>query len=147
MSILYLEDFKVGDRYTTASRTVTETDVVIYAGLSGDYNQLHTDVEFAAKTPFGGRVAHGMLGSTIVIGLWTRLGLVDGSALAFLETNWKYVGPILIGDTIHGEIEITLVKPSSKPGKGIVNLSLKAVNQKGAVVQEGLMVLLIKSRG
>lgn len=146
MKTLFLEDFHVGDRYTTASRTVTETDVVIYAGLSGDYNQLHTDSEFAAKTPFGGRVAHGMLGTTIVIGLWTRLGLVEGTALAFLETHWKYIGPIFFGDTIHAEIEISQVKPASKPGKGTVYLNLKAVNQKGVPVQEGEMVLLIKSR-
>ena len=144
---LYLEDFHVGNRYTTSSRTITETDVVMYAGLSGDYNQLHTDSEFAAQTPFGGRVAHGMLGTTIIIGLWTRLGLVEGTALAFMETHWKYVGPIFFGDTIHAEIEISQVKSASKPGKGIVNLNLKAINQKGTTVQEGQMVLLIKSRG
>jgi len=151
LSSLYLEDFHVGDRYTTLARTVTETDVVTYAGLSADYNPLHVDAEFAAKTPFGGRVAqgrvaHGMLGASIVIGLWTRLGLVDGTALAFLETKWKFVGPILLGDTIHGEIEITHVRLASKPGKGIINVSLNAVNHRGQVVQEGELVLMVKSR-
>lgn len=146
MSCLYLEDFNVGDRFTTLSRTVTETDVVIFAGLSADYNPLHVDAEYGAQTSFGGRIAHGMLGASIAIGLWTRLGLVDGTALAFLETRWKFVGSILLGDTIHGEIEITAVRPASKPGKGIINVNLKAVNQRGQVVQDGELVLLVKSR-
>lgn len=147
MSPLYLEDFSLGSKYTTAARTVTETDIVLFAGLTGDNYPLHTDSEFAAKTSFGGRIAHGMLGTSIIVGLWTRLGLVDGTALAFLETKWKYVAPIMPGDTIHAEIEVTQVKPSSKTGKGTVSLSLKAINQKSTVVQEGQIVFLIKARG
>lgn len=147
MNSIYFEDFIMGSKYTTSARTVTETDIVLYAGLSGDYHPLHTDCEFAAKSPYGGRVAHGMLGSTIIMGFWSRLGLIDETGIGLLETNWKYVGPIRLGDTIHVEYEIAQLKPSSKPGRGTVIVNAKAINQRGEVAQEGEIVFIMKARG
>lgn len=88
-SFYYLEEFKVGDRFTTLSRTVTETDVVLFAGITGDNNPIHTDRTYAESLPFGSRIAHGLLGAGIATGLWGRMGLVDGSAIAALGTEWQ----------------------------------------------------------
>jgi len=94
-------EFQVGDIVVTAGRTITEADVVMFAGLTGDYNQLHTDAEFRTQSMFGQRVAHGLLGLSIALGMATRLGFIEGTVLAFRELTWKFSLPILIGDTIH----------------------------------------------
>src|SRR3954447_1047320 len=97
---LYFEEFVVGDEAATPSRTITETDIVQFAGLSSDWNPLHTDAEFAAATPFGQRIAHGLLGLSIASGLMARLGHIDGTAIAFRGIEeWKFSKPIYIGDT------------------------------------------------
>lgn len=101
----YLSEFTVGEKFTTLSRTVTETDVVLFAGITGDMNPIHTDRSYADNLPFHSRIAHGLLGAGIATGLWGRMGLVDGSAIAALSTEWKFVGAIKLGDTIHCEID------------------------------------------
>lgn len=142
---LYLEEFHVGDKFTTLSRTVTETDVVLFAGLTGDNNPIHTDQSYAEKLPFGGRIAHGLLGAAIACGLWGRMGLVDGSAIAALKTQWTFVGPIAIGDTIHAEIEVIEAKrSSSKPDRGVLTIQYTIVNQNGAVCQIGSMSTMLR---
>ncbi|HRY13772.1 MAG TPA: MaoC/PaaZ C-terminal domain-containing protein [Syntrophomonadaceae bacterium] len=148
MKSLYLEDFEVGQKFITAGRTVTESDIGWFAGLSGDITSLSINTEAARMSEFGGRIAQGMLGSSILFGLWVRLGLMDLNGIAVLETNWRYVLPIRPGDTIHAECEITKVKPSSKGiPKGTVFVKLTGVNQLEEVVQEANMVYLIKARG
>lgn len=102
----YFEEFEIGDEVETAARTVTETDVMLFAGLSGDYNQLHTDAEFARGTLFGERIAHGLLGLSIASGLASRLGFVEGTAEAFTGLEWKFRGPIKIGDTIRVRLKV-----------------------------------------
>ena len=93
---LYFEEFSVGDSIRSSSRTITETDIVNFAGLTGDWNQLHTDAEFAAQTPYKARIAHGALGLSIATGLVTRLGVVEGTAIAFRGIEeWKFSRPIL----------------------------------------------------
>jgi acyl dehydratase len=146
MSSYYFDDYKLGERFITPARTITETDVVIYAGLSGDYNQLHVDAEFAARTPFGQRIAHGTLVAGIVNGLWCRLGLNDGSAIGLLETKTKFQRPVFFGDTVHGEISVTELKQTSKPGRGIVRYKIDTVNQKGEICQEGEFVAMVLCR-
>lgn len=136
----YLSEFKVGDVYTTLSRTLTETDVVLFAGISGDMNPIHTDKTYAENLPFGSRIGHGLLCSGIATGLWGRMGLVDGSAIAALSTEWKFVGAVKIGDTIHCECEILDVTRShSKPDRGVLNLGYKIINQDGQICQTGSM--------
>jgi 3-hydroxybutyryl-CoA dehydratase len=141
----YFEEFEIGDIIESAARTVTETDVVIFAGLSGDYNQLHTDVEFAKGTLFGERVAHGLLGLSIVSGLAARLGFIEGTVQAFRELEWKFSGPIKIGDTIRARFEIRKKREMRRLGGGLITLHVAVLNQRDEVVQKGFWKALIKS--
>ena len=142
----YFEELSIGDQYVSCGRTITETDVVYYAGFSGDYNPIHTDREFASGSVFGERVAHGMLGACVGIGLWCRLGITEGTAIALLESNWKFTGPIRLGDTIHTVATVLEKKPVSKPGRGIVKVGLDIMNQHGDTVQKGALILMIRSK-
>lgn len=136
----YLSEFNEGDVYTTLSKTVTETDVLLFAGVSGDMNPIHTDKVYADSLPFGSRLAHGLLGAAIATGLWGRLGLVDGSTIAALSTDWQFVGAIKIGDTIHCEVTIDKVKRSgSRPDRGIITLGYKILNEHDELCQTGHM--------
>src|SRR4051812_42992088 len=114
---LFLEDLVVGHKQTTKGRTVTEADIVSFTGLSGDFNSLHTDEEFAKQTPYGTRVAQGLLGASIASGLITQTGSLDGTALGIRELKWKFIGPIKAGDTIKVVATILATRPSSKPGR------------------------------
>ncbi|MDW8469673.1 MAG: MaoC/PaaZ C-terminal domain-containing protein [Burkholderiales bacterium] len=144
----YLEDFVAGERIETPARTVTEADVVAFAGLSGDYNPIHTDAEFAAGTPFGQRIAHGLLGLSIASGLAGRTGMLEGTALAFLAIeDWRFAKPILFGDTVRARITVLEARASSKPGAGVLKRRIELVNQRGEVVQGGTFVTLVKARG
>lgn len=144
----YLEDFAVGEEIETPARTVTEADVVAFAGLSGDYNPIHTDAEFAAGTPFGQRIAHGLLGLSIASGLAGRTGMLEGTALAFLAIeDWRFAKPILFGDTVRVRIKVIEARASSKPGAGVLRRRIELVNQRGEVVQSGTFVTLVKARG
>ena len=141
----YFEEFEIGEIIESAARTVTETDVVIFAGLSGDYNQLHTDVEYAKDTLFGERVAHGLLGLAIVSGLAARLGFIEGTVQAFRELEWKFSGPIKIGDTIRARFEIRKKREMRRLGSGLITLNVAVLNQRDEVVQKGVWKALIKS--
>ncbi len=144
---LYFEDFEVGWEVTSPGRTVTETDIVLFAGLSGDYNQLHTDAQFAKGTPFGQRVAHGLLGLAIASGLASRLGFIEGTAEALLGLEWKFKAPIFIGDTISLQAQVVRKKALPRLGGGILVLNVTLVNQRGEKVQEGEWRALVKSKG
>ncbi|WP_067724477.1 MaoC family dehydratase [Oceanobacillus damuensis] len=144
---MFFDDFKVGDKFTSPARTVTETDIVMFAGLSGDYNPLHTDSEFCKKTIFGEKIAHGLLGLSILTGLSTRLGIFDGSAIAFLGINdWKFKKPILVNDTIHFEMEVIEKRETSKDDRGIIFREFKLINQKDEVVQSGVLPIMVVRR-
>jgi len=142
---MYFEDFNIGDEFITASRTVTDTDIILFAGLTGDNNPLHTDDEFTKSTVFGGRIAHGLLGASLAVGLWCRLGFVDGTALAFLETRWKFMGPVKLGDTIHARLKIANKRYTSKKGSGIIFINFDVRNQHDQKVQEGEISLMVKA--
>ena len=140
----YFEEFEIGDVVETAARTVTETDVMLFAGLSGDYNQLHTDAEFAKGTRFGERVAHGLLGLSIASGLASRLGFIEGTAEAFTGLEWKFRGPIKIGDTIRARLEVRRKKEMTRLGGGFVVFDVAVLNQRDEIVQKGTWTALIK---
>ncbi|WP_298201752.1 MaoC/PaaZ C-terminal domain-containing protein [Desulfosporosinus sp.] len=142
------ENLEIGMKFTSPARTVTVADIVNFAGVSGDYNALHVDAEYAKNSIFGERVAHGLLGLAIGFGLFTRtelnLGLAS-SALSLLGINsWKFKGPIRIDDTIHLEIEVTDKQETSKPDRGVVVFTRSLVNQRGEVVQVGEVPMLLK---
>jgi 3-hydroxybutyryl-CoA dehydratase len=144
---LHFEQFTVGQKVVTQGRTITETDIVNFAGLTGDYNQIHTDAHYAADYAFGERIAHGLLVQSIATGLAVLTGFIEGTVLAFRELDCKFSLPVKIGDTIHVELEITELKPLRPLGGGTVAMKYKVVNQKGAAVQRGTWTMLIKSQG
>jgi acyl dehydratase len=133
---VYFEDIPVGEKYASPGRTVTEADVVIFAGLSGDYNVLHTDAEHMKTSQFGERIAHGLLGLSIQHGLLDRVvtAQVTGPLAAL---KWKFKSPIKIGDSIHVEARVTAKRDGEQPGWGVVTVARRVVNQRGEVVQEG----------
>jgi acyl dehydratase len=140
---LYFEEFSVGQKIVTVGRTVTESDIVNFAGVSGDFTQIHTDAEFSKSTPFGQRIAHGLLGLSIGIGLLTRTGMIEGTVLAFRE---KFIKPFFIGDTLHAQFEVTEVKALPRIGAGAVTALMEILNQKDEVCQRGSLNLLMVSK-
>lgn len=132
---------------TTGTGTVAEADILAFAGLSGDNNPIHVDAAFAAKTPFGQRIAHGLLGLSIATGLSAATGHLDGSALAFVGMDeWRFLAPIRIGDTIHLRWTVLEARPSSSPDAGVVVRRMEIVNQEGNVVQAGTFTVLVRRR-
>ena len=147
MAGLYFEVFSVGQKVETVGRTLSEGDIISFAGLTGDYNQIHTDVEFSKKTPFGQRVAHGLLGLSMAVGLIWRTGLLEGTVLAFREVSeWKFVKPFFIGDTIHVEMTVTETKALPRIGGGAVIAAIVAKNQNDEICQRGSLNLLMLSK-
>ena len=142
----YYEEIQVGSEYVSPGRTVTEADIVAFAGLSGDYNVLHTDAEFMRTSIFGERIAHGLLGLSIQSGLGTRAMARPFATIAFLGLRWRFKGPIKIGDTIKVRIEVSGKRETSKPDRGIVVLQRSVTNQRGEVVQEGETEIMVERR-
>ena len=144
---LYFEEFEVGQQILTTGRTVAESDIFTFAGFSGDYNQIHTDAEFSKSTPFGQRVAHGLLGLSIASGLAMRTGMLEGTVIAFREiNNWKFVNPVFIGDTIHVEMEVAETKALPRIGGGSVVITLDVKKQSGETVMKGNWTVLVMSK-
>jgi 3-hydroxybutyryl-CoA dehydratase len=143
----YFEEFEVGQIINTAGRTVTESDIVTFAGLSGDFNQIHTDASFSKDTPFGQRVAHGLLVLSIASGLAMRTGVLEGTVLAFREINeWKFVKPVYIGDTVSVELEVVEKKALPRIGGGAIKIGLEVKNQEGTAVMKGVWTVLVASQ-
>ena len=141
----FFEDIEVGEEYESPGRTVTETDIVLFAGLSGDYNVLHTDAEFMKGSIFGERIAHGLLGLAIQAGLFTRATQAYAT-LAFVGLRWKFKAPIRIGDTVRLRARVATKKETSSPGRGLITLERTVLNQRGEIVQEGETDLLVERR-
>ena len=144
----YLDELTVGEEFITPSRTLTETDVVMFAAMSGDYNELHTSETYMKESQFGKRLVHGLLGLSISHGLIFRLGILDGTAIALLGVDtWQFKGPLFFGDTIRVKVKIAEVRPSkSKPDRGILKLYMEIINQDDTVVQSGYKTLMMKRR-
>ena len=141
----YFEEFEIGDEVETATRTITETDVMVFAALSGDHNPLHTDAEFAKGTLFGERIAHGLLGLAVASGLTAQLGFVKGTAEAFIGLEWKFRAPIKFGDTVHLQARVKQKKAMPRLGGGFITFDVKLLNQQDETVQKGTWTVLIKS--
>ncbi|HWC67990.1 MAG TPA: MaoC/PaaZ C-terminal domain-containing protein [Acidimicrobiales bacterium] len=145
MAPLYYEDVELGFRFETPARTVTEADLVAFAGVSGDFNPLHTDAAHAAGSIYGERIAHGALVLALATGLRQRVGLFDGTLLGLLEVrSWRFRSPVRIGDTIRVRNEVTELRPTSKPDRGVMVQRVEVVNQDGTVVNDGELVLLLR---
>lgn len=146
MKRTFYEDYAVGDEFTTPARTITEADVVLFAGLTGDYNRLHTDAEYMRGSVFGERIAHGLLGLAVINGLKYRTEIDSDGVIAFLGLSWTFSAPIKLGDTIHAVFRIAAMRETSKPDRGIVVQAVQVLNQRGEVVQAGEFTTMLKRR-
>ena len=142
----HFDEFAVGERFVTASRTVSEADVVAFAGVSGDFNPLHTDELFAKGTPFGTRIAHGMLVLSIATGLANQLGIFEGTTMALMEQRVRYTGAVRFGDTVRLELEVESKKETKKPDRGVITFKTTVLNQKDEGVVEGEWTLMMKAK-
>ncbi len=141
---LTFDQFELGDTFVTQARTVTEADVVNFAGLAADFNPLHTDAVFAAKTPFGERIAHGMLVCSMATGMANLTGIFEGTTLALMQQLIRYKGVVKIGDTVHLELKVAEKKPSKKDDRGVVVFDANVLNQDGQAVIEGQWTLMMR---
>jgi acyl dehydratase len=140
---LYLQDLAPGDEWESPARTITEADVVGFAGISGDFNPLHVDHASAAKGPYGRPIAHGLLGLAVVSGLASHAPRVR--TLAFLAIReWAFREPILFGDTLHVVSRVIHVEPRARGRRGVVTWHRRLINQRGVVVQEGTTQTLVE---
>jgi len=143
-NVLHYEDLTIGDHWTSRARTITEADVVGFAGLTGDYDPLHVDHEFAKRSPFGRPIVHGLLGLSFTAGLSSQCPAVN--TLAFTAVReWRFLGPSFVGDTVHVVTEV-VDKETNGRRSGRVIWKRQLVNQKGDVVQSGIFETLVAVR-
>ena len=143
--ILGFDDLAPGDEWLSPARTVTEADVVAFAGLSGDFNPIHVDHEAARDGPFGRPLAHGLLGLAMVSGLASHAPRVATLALLGID-HWSFLAPIAFGDTVHVLSRVEAVEPQSRGRRGVVTWHRRLINQHGETVQEGQTRTLIARR-
>jgi acyl dehydratase len=144
---MYWEEWEIGAEFESPARTVTEADIVAFAGLSGDYNPLHINEEYCRTTIFGGRIAHGPLVYAIAAGLLFQLHLYDDTLIAFLGfESLKFTKPVKPGDTIRARIKVLEKRETSNTDRGVMKRRLEVLNQRGEVVQEGVQAFLLKRR-
>ena len=136
---LYFEDLAPGLKVTSAGRTISEADIMQFAGLSGDWNPMHVDAEYAKQSIFGERVAHGLLG------LAMQLGFLDRTVEAFTALDWKFRAPIKIGDTVHMTAKVTKTRAMGASG-GFVTFNVVVKNQRDETVQRGEWMLVVKGK-
>lgn len=147
MTTYYLEDFKEGQVFESGGRTITETDLTFFSMLSGDWNPLHADAEFAKSTRFGQRVVHGVLGIAVSTGMLHEMGIFHDSVVAMLGfRNWNFLAPLLVNDTIYLRLTITSIEPGKSGNSGKLGRRFQLINQKGEVVQEGESDVLVLTR-
>ena len=142
---LYFDDVQVGQEWESLGRTVTESDIVNFAGLSGDFNPIHMDHEFTKKTVFRKPIAHGLL----ILAIGSGLGLMfpPMRTLAFLGIkDWKFVEPVYIGDTIHVVAKLLEIEERSRGRRGVMTWQRRIVNQHNKAVEEGVIQTLVEGR-
>jgi acyl dehydratase len=144
---MYFDDVDAGMEWTSAARTITETDAMMWSYMTGDWTSVHVDEEYAKQfSPFGTRVPPGMMTAAIGHGLLSQLRLFHETALAFLELVIRYRDVVRIGDTVHARLRIVDKRLASKGDRGIVRLEQAVLNQRGAIVQDGEWVILVACR-
>jgi acyl dehydratase len=142
---LFFDDVEVGQEWTSPGRTVTPADIVNFAGVSGDFNPIHVDHEFAKSTPFRQPIAHGLLVWSIASGL--GLYAPPMRTLAFMSVKeWQFREPVFAGDTIRSWCKVTSKEERSRGRRGVVTWERKVVNQNDKVVQEGTLLTLVEGR-
>jgi acyl dehydratase len=140
----YFDELEVGDSWETAGRTITETDLVMFATWSGDTHPLHTDEEYAKTTQFGTRIFHGPGALAVATGLEVQLGFKAGTAIAFLGMTWNLKAAVMIGDTIRVAETVAAKRETKKPDRGIITFDVAILNQRGEVCQDGQWIVMFK---
>jgi acyl dehydratase len=143
---LYFEDYHVGQKMTTRGRTITESDLVQFGALTGDFNPMHFDADYMRGHLLGQRVAHGMLTVSYAVGQAYQLGFMEQTVLSFRSIEMKFSVPVYIGDTIHVALAVKELQPARRLGGGLVTLEVRIVNQDGKAAQKGEWVVLVASR-
>lgn len=145
--VLFLEDLEPGFAFASHARTIVDGDLGAFAELSGDFNPLHVDEDYARARGFERRIAHGALVFSIATGLRQQTGRFQGSMVAMLELrSWRFLAPVFVGDTVVAETTIREVRPSSSGRRGVVVQLVEVRDQNGVVVQSGELVSLIAAR-
>ena len=143
LTIRYFEDFHEGEEFSTPARTVTESDVMNFAGVSGDFNPIHTDAEYAKRTVYGSRIAHGLLTLALASGLWFSSGLFEESLVALYGIeNMRFTKPVRVGDTLTVKLQVTGRREREE--FGVLTVRNEVVNQKGEIVLAFDAMLLLK---
>jgi acyl dehydratase len=143
---LYFEDFERNEPVTSRGRTITESDVMTFAGLTGDFVELHTNEEYAKATKFGRRIAHGALVFSISIGLGTRMNFLDDTVLAFTGVDrLRFIAPVYFGDTIH-IVKKVMSRMEAGAASGLVVFETRVLNQRDELVLVYLDKILVKKR-
>lgn len=144
---LYFEDFEEGMQLATPARTITSTDIVNFCCLTGDFNEVHSNYEYARTTPFGEVIAHGPMVYGIAGGLQYASGINDGTLLALLGIDkWRLKAPVKHGDTVRMVQTVLSTRRTSKPDRGVVTLKREILNQRDEVVQEMEATILYRCR-
>jgi acyl dehydratase len=143
---LYFEEFTVGRSFSTPRRTITEADLMQFAGLTGDHNPLHVDAVFAGASSFGGLIAHGPMIIGLAFGLGSRAGLFEGTVLGLLGLTWDFHAPVRPGDTLAAEIRVIEARRTREGRRGVVGFALEIFNQSGTLVQTGHAKLMVAAR-
>ena len=142
---LFFEEFQIGDATDSVGRTITEADIVNFAGISGDYNLIHTDAEYAKGELFAQRVAHGLLVLSVASGLAVRLGFMEDTIMAFRGLDWRFSAPVFAGDTVRVRVTVEATKPMRRLDGGLVTLKMEVLNQRDEVVNRGTWEVLVRS--
>ena len=141
---MFYEEFSVGQVFETGGRTVTDADVVLFAGVSGDYTRLHLDEEYAKASIFKGRIAQGMLSVSMATGLLVQLGNLEGTAMGLLEVTCRFTNPVRLNDTIRVRQTVTEMRTTSKPDRGIVTFSLEVLNQRDETTVSASQKIMVR---
>jgi acyl dehydratase len=143
---LFFEDFEVGQRYESAARVVTSDDIRRFAELSGDRAALHLDAEHAAELGFSAPIAHGPLVLGMVLGLLFEEGTFDRTAVGMLDVDWRFLAPVVAGDTLRYVMTITRCRRSSRRPAGVIGRHFTVLNQDDVAVQSGTSTLMVRTR-
>jgi acyl dehydratase len=144
---MFFEDFEAGQVFETAGRTITETDLTMFSMMTGDWNPIHADAEFAKTTRFGERLVHGVYGIGLAIGMMHGLGIFEKSAVALLGiTDWRFKKPIVIGNTLRLRLSIVDTEIGRSGRTGRVGRLFELLNEKGEVVQAGRSDVLVSAK-
>jgi acyl dehydratase len=142
----YFEELREGEEFRSPTRTIAESDLYIFGGLTWDLTEFHYSTEAAKGTVFGQRVAHGMLIVSIANGLYNRIGVTDKTGLALMGIEWRFLRPAFIGDTVQLVASVEKKRETDKQDRGLVHWAVRMINQRGEVLCQGQMIRLVSRR-